>query len=146
MKISKSLSISLQQNSKPQYQFYKRYRIPPPALHKQVKQCSTAKIDNGNLLITTQVKKLKIYNSNLAEKNLIPKSDYPIHTKLKQILDTFYTLHFDQQHSHCWVLNVSTSTYYKYLSTDSPLRIRENQHITFLLLHITRIHQTVKWL
>lgn len=67
----------------------------------------------------------------------LKKSDCHLHATLKQRLDAVHKLRF--QHSIqtlCRVLRVNRSTYYKHFSAESSPRIKENQQIASLILHI----------
>ena len=89
------------------------------------------------MLTAKQVKELQKRNAQLEEENLILKSDCHIHATLKQRLDAVHKLRF--QHSIkilCKVLRVNRSTYYKHFSAEPSPRIKENQYIASLILHI----------
>ena len=64
-------------------------------------------------------------------------SGVPSGLQLKQRLDAVHKLRF--QHSIkilCKVLRVNRSTYYKHFSAEPSPRIKENQYIASLILHI----------
>lgn len=130
--------VSLHQNGKTQAQLCKEYGVSQSALGKWVKQYSTVEIDDGEVLTARQVKELQKRNAQLEEENLIlKKADCHLHATLKQRLDAVHKLRF--QHSIqtlCRVLRVNRSTYYKHFSAESSPRVKENQQIASLILHI----------
>ena len=77
--LKKSL-ISLRRNGKTQSQLCKEYGVSQSALGKWVRQYSTVKMDDGDVLTAKQVKKLQKRNAQLEEENLILKKAIAIFT------------------------------------------------------------------
>ena len=70
-------------------------------------------------------------------KSHIKKSDCHLHATLHQRLDAVHKLRFQHNiKTLCRVLRVNRSTYYKHFSAEPAPRIKENQHIASLILHI----------
>lgn len=63
----KNSLVSLYQNGKTQTQLCKEYGISESSIGKWVKQYSTAKIDDGEVLTAMQVKELQKRNAQLEE-------------------------------------------------------------------------------
>lgn len=72
--------VSLHQNGKTQALLCKEYGVSKSALAKWVKQYSTIKMDDGDVLTAKQVKKLQKRNAQLEEENLILKKAIAIFT------------------------------------------------------------------
>ena len=130
--------VTLYHNGKTQTQLCKEYGVSQSALGKWIKQYSTVEIDDGEVLTAKQVKELQKRNAQLEEENLIlKKCDCHLHATLHQRLDAVHKLRF--QHSIktlCRVLRVNRSTYYKHFSAEPAPRVKENQRIASLILHI----------
>ena len=80
----KSLA-ALHQDGKSQTQLCKENGVSPSALGKWVKQYSTVKMEDGNILTVKQIKELQKRNAQLEEENLILKKRLPYsrHTQTK---------------------------------------------------------------
>lgn len=72
--------VSLCQNGKSQAQLCKEYAVSESALGKWVKQYSTVRIDDDQILTAKQVKALQKRNAQLEEENLILKKAIAIFT------------------------------------------------------------------
>ena len=77
--LKKSL-ISLHRNGKTQSQLCKEYGVSQSALGKWVRQYSTVKMDDGDVLTAKQVKELQKRNAQLEEENHILKKEIAIFT------------------------------------------------------------------
>lgn len=108
--------VSLFNNGKTQTSLCKEYGISQSALAKWIKQYSTVKTEDGEILSARQIKDLQKRNSQLEVENIIlKKADCHIHATLKERLDAVHKLRF--QHNIkilCKVLRVNRSTYYKH--------------------------------
>ena len=72
--------VSLHQNGKTQSQLCKEYGVSQSALRNWVKQYSTVKLEDGDILSAKQVKELQKRNAQLEEENLILKKAIAIFT------------------------------------------------------------------
>ena len=117
--------VNLYQNGgKTQAAICKEYGMSPVTLSRWIKQYSTAKADDGEILTAKQVKELQKRNAQLEEELLIlKKSDCHLHATLQQRLEAIHKLRF--QHDIkliCKVLNVNRNTYYKHFSAQPAER------------------------
>jgi transposase len=65
--------VTLYQNGKSQSQLSKEYGISTSAISKWIKQYSTVKTEDGDVLTAKQIKELQKRNAQLEEENLILK-------------------------------------------------------------------------
>ena len=65
--------MTLYQNGKSQSQLSKEYGISTSAISKWIKQYSTVKTEDGDVLTAKQIKELQKRNAQLEEENLILK-------------------------------------------------------------------------
>lgn len=72
--------VALYQNGKSQTQLCKEYGVSQSALGKWVKQYSTVKMEDGDILTVKQIKELQKKNAQLEEENLILKKAIAIFT------------------------------------------------------------------
>lgn len=72
--------VTLYQNGKSQSQLSKEYGISTSAISKWIKQYSTVKTEDGDVLTAKQIKELQKRNAQLEEENLILKKAIAIFT------------------------------------------------------------------
>ena len=72
--------VMLHQNGKSQSALAKEYGISLSAINKWVKQYSTVKTEDGDVLTAKQIKELQRRNAQLEEENLILKKAIAIFT------------------------------------------------------------------
>ena len=72
--------VSLFNNGKTQTSLCKEYGISQSALAKWIKQYSTVKTEDGEILSARQIKDLQKRNSQLEEENIILKKEIAIFT------------------------------------------------------------------
>ena len=72
--------VTLYQNAKSQSQLSKEYGISTSAISKWIKQYSTVKTEDGDVLTAKQIKELQKRNAQLEEENLILKKAIAIFT------------------------------------------------------------------
>ena len=72
--------VTLYQNGKSQSQLSKEYGISTSAISKWIKQYSTVKTEEGDVLTAKQIKELQKRNAQLEEENLILKKAITIFT------------------------------------------------------------------
>ncbi|WP_243168001.1 IS3 family transposase [Anaerocolumna cellulosilytica] len=127
-----------QSGGKTQAALCKEYGVSLTALTRWIKQYSTVKTDDGEVLTAKQVKDLQKRNAQLEEELLIlKKANCHLHATLQQRLDAVHKLRF--QHDIkilCNVLGVNRSTYYKHFHSVPAERTKENQEIAKRILHI----------
>ena len=72
--------VTLYQNGKSQSQLSKEYGVSTSAISKWIKQYSTVKTEDGDVLTAKQIKELQKRNAQLEEENLILKKAIAIFT------------------------------------------------------------------
>jgi len=127
----KSLVAFTQQRYKVQSALCKEYGISQSTLAKWIKQYSTVKTEDGEILTAKQIKVLQKRNALLEEENVILKKAIAhLHATLSERLAAVYKLRL--QHNIrilCRVLQVNRSTYYKHFFSSPAPRNKENQVI-----------------